>query len=137
MAKEMIKFVETDGGRKEAGYKTTRAYSDDCVIRSISIALDKDYRTVFVEMMELGIEMGGYPAMDPVWAAYLKRNGWTKNGCPRDPYGKLIKLRDWKNAPGRAVVRNSGHLTAIVDGAVLDTWDCRYRPVNSYWTLAD
>jgi hypothetical protein len=133
----MIKFVENDGGRKGAGYKTTSAYDGDCVIRSISIALDKDYRTVFVEMMELGIEMGGYPNMNPVWGAYMELNGWTKNKCPRDSDGKLIKLRNWKNAPGRAVVLNSGHLTAVVDGAVHDTWDCRYRPVNSYWTLAD
>ena len=130
----MMDFVKTDGGRKGAGYKTTKAYGNDCVVRSISIALNEDYRTVFVELMELGLEMGGYPSMKPVWEAYLENKGWTKNKCPRDARGKLIKLRDWKDYPSRAVVLNSGHLTAIVDGAVHDAWDCRYRPVNSYWT---
>ena len=127
-------FVKTDGGRKDAGYKTTKPYENDCVVRSISIALNEDYRTVFVEMMELGLEMGGYPSMKPVWEAYLGNKGWTKNKCPRDAQGKLIKLRSWEDSPSRAVVLNSGHLTAIVDGAVHDTWDCSYRPVNSYWT---
>ena len=34
---------------------------------------------------------------------------------------------------GIAIVRNSGHLTAVEHGYLIDTWDCRYRPVNSYW----
>jgi hypothetical protein len=130
----MMDYVKTDGGRKDAGYKTTKPYQIDCAVRSISIALDEDYRTVFVEMMELGLEMGGYPSMKPVYETYLENKGWTKNKCPRNEQGKLIKIRNWKDAPARTVVLNSGHLTAIVDGAVHDTWDCRYRPVNSYWT---
>ncbi len=129
-----MNFVKTDGGRKAAGYKTTTPYQNDCVVRSISIAINEDYRTVFVELMELGLEMGGYPNFNPVWQRYLTFKGWVKNKCPRDKNNKLIKLRDWKVFPSRAVVLNSRHLTAIVDGAVHDTWDCRYRPVNSYWT---
>ena len=130
-----LSFNQTDGGRKAAGYKTTKAYGADCVVRSITIALDQPYRGTFIEMMELGLEMGGYPNIDPVYEAYLKSKGWVKNKCPRDINGKLIKLRDW-DFGGTAVVLNSGHLTVVKEGAVHDTWDCRYRPVNSYWTRA-
>ncbi len=70
---------------------------------------------------------------DDVTYKYLESKGFVKNKPPR-VNGKLIKLQDWDDAPNVAVVRNSGHITAIVDGIVHDDWDCRYRPVNSYWT---
>ena len=128
-----MNFIETDGGRKESGYKTTKGYAHDCVIRSIAIVMDKPYRTVFIEMMNLGIEMGGYPNMRPVYETYLKNKIFIKNKCPRNINVKLITLKNWQGV-NRAIVLNHGHLTAVVDGAVHDTWDCRYRPVNSFWT---
>ena len=129
-----MKFIKTDGGRKDAGYKCTKAYSDDCVIRSTTIVTGQTYSQTFREMMELGIEMGGYPSMQPVWEAYLESKGFVKNKCPRTASGKLIKLKDW-DFSGTALVLSSGHLTAVKDGQVYDSWDCTYRPVNSYWTL--
>ena len=120
-------FYKTDGGR------ICRTFKDDCVIRSISIAMRKPYAEVFTEMMALGLEMGAYPNHDKVWIKYLESNGSKKNRPPRDEYGKLIKLRDW-DFKGTAVVRNSRHLTAVDGGTVIDSWDCRRRPVNSYWS---
>ena len=119
-------FYKTDGGR------ICRTFKDDCVIRSISVAMRKPYAEVFTEMMALGLEMGAYPNHDKVWIKYLESNGFKKNRPPRDENGKLIKLRDW-NFKGTAVVRNSRHLTAVDGGTVIDSWDCRRRPVNSYW----
>lgn len=125
-----MEYHETDGGR------LCRTFTDDCVVRSITLATGVSYRDTFAALMALGLEVGAYPNHGKVWEAYLKRLGWQKNRPPRDPNGKLIKLRDWADAPAVAVVRNSGHLTCVKGGAVLDTWDCRYRPVNSYWTPA-
>ena len=119
-------FYKTDGGR------ICRTFKDDCVIRSISVAMRRPYLEVFEEMMALGLEMGAYPNHDKVWITYLESNGFTKHRPPRDSNGKLIKLRDW-DFKGTAVVRNSGHLTAVDRGIVIDSWDCRRRPVNSYW----
>tara|TARA_R100001460_G_scaffold64215_1_gene104423 strand:- start:569 stop:967 length:399 start_codon:yes stop_codon:yes gene_type:complete len=127
-----MEYIQTDGGRKAAGYKTTRDYQGDCVVRSISIALDQPYTATFLEMMELGMEMGGYPNIKPVYEEYLRRKGWVKQRCPRDFKNKLIKLEDWIFRD-TAIVLNSGHLTCVKDGAVHDSWDCRYRPVNTYY----
>lgn len=123
-----MEFVETDGGR------ICKSFKDDCVIRSISIALGKSYATVFDELMHLGLHIGAYPNHPKVWEKYLKDNGWVKNKPPRNVDGKYIRLQHWDDAPKRAIIKNSGHLTCVVDGAVHDSWDCRYRPVNSYWT---
>ena len=79
--------------------------------------------------------MGAYPSHDKVWINYVESKGLIKCKPPRDADGKMIRLRDW-SFKGRAVVRNSGHLTAVDGGVVTDDWDCRYRPVNSYWEAA-
>ena len=110
-----------------------KSFKADCVIRSISIATQQSYRDVFAALMQRGLDMGAYPSHDKVWIGYLvKVLGWTQNKPPRRD-GKLIKLESW-DCPQIAVVRNSRHLTAIFDGALHDEWDCRYRPVNTYWT---
>ena len=119
-------FYQTEGAR------ICKTFKDDCVIRSISVALREDYKKVFEDLMKLGLEIGAYPNHDKVWVTYLESKGYVKNKPPRDAKGKLIKLRDW-NYKGRAVVINSGHLTAVDGGTVIDSWACRYSPVNSYW----
>lgn len=121
--------------RQWDGERLNKTFKDDCVVRSISIAMDMSYKTVFLEIMQLAIEMGAYPSYEKVWIKYLEQKGWVKNAPPRNSTGKMIKLAEWTNPPNRAVVRNSGHLTAVVSGCVIDTWDCRYRPVNSFWTF--
>ncbi len=115
-------------------YRINPKFKTDCVVRSISNATGRPYQLVFEELMKLGLEMVCFPNMDIVYHEYLKRLGWNKNKCPRDSKGKLIKLKDWKDRPETAVIKNSGHLTSIVDGVCYDTWDCTYRPVNTYWT---
>ena len=119
-------FYQTEGGR------ICKTFKDDCVIRSISAVLRVDYCEVFDDLMRLGLEIGAYPNHDKVWVTYLESKGYVKNKPPRDANGKMIKLRDG-DFKGRAVVINSGHLTAVDGGTVIDSWDCRYRPVNSYW----
>jgi hypothetical protein len=121
-----MNFCKTDGDR------ICKTFKDDCVIRSISIATRKPYNYTFWELMHLGIEVGAYPNHDKVWVRYLEGLGFIKHKPPRDSQGKLIKLADW-DFEGVAVVKSSGHLTAVDGGTVRDSWDCRYRPVNSYW----
>ena len=122
-----MKFHKTNNGR------ICRTFKDDCVVRSVSLATDQNYRQTFEDLMALGLEVGAYPNHDKVWIRYLEDRGFVKNKPPR-LNGKLIKLENWSDHPQVAVVRNSRHLTAIVDGILHDEWDCRYRPVNSYWT---
>lgn len=122
-------FYETNGGR------ICKTFKDDCVIRSISVVLRVPYREVFNDLMQLGLEMGAYPNHDKVWINYIESKGLVKRKPPRDAAGKMIRLQDW-DYKGRAVVRNSGHLTAVDGGVVTDDWDCRYRPVNTYWEVA-
>lgn len=109
-----------------------KAWKDDCTVRSLSIVLGETYKKVFEDLMHFGLQIGAYPDCDKVWKAYAEDQGLIKRKCPRDQNGKLIKLGDW-DFMGTAVVINSGHLTAVDGGYVVDIWDCRYRPVNTYF----
>ena len=95
-----MNFYEMDGGR------ICRTFKDDCVIRSISIAMKKPYSEIFSEMMALGLEMGAYPSHYKVWVKYLEDRSWVKHKPPRSASGKLIKLKNWENPPAAAVIKN-------------------------------
>ena len=125
----MIKFKERELTR------INKKFKHDCVIRAIATVVEQTYSVTFDELMDLGKELGGYPNCDFVWQPYIESLGLVKHKMPRPPNKPrgTIKLRNW-DFTGRAVVVNSGHLTAVVNGYCIDTWDCTYRPVNSYWS---
>lgn len=106
-------------------------------------ALEAKYQSVFCELMEYARDCCAFPNHDKVWQSYLPYTGcidqpyhgsFVRQRCPRNSEGKLIKLRDW-DFDGIAIVKNSGHLTCVKHGVLYDDFDCRYRPVNSYWEL--
>ena len=122
-----MKFEEWTGNR------LCKSFKDDCVIRSISIVSGLRYELVFWDLMNLGLEIGAYPNHPKVWERYVEQDLlWLRTKPPRDANGKYIKLGDW-DFKGSAIIKSRSHLTAAVTGTVIDTWDCRYRPVNTYW----
>ena len=126
-----MKYQQFDTKEMRPGW-INKTWKNDCTVRSLSLVLDHSYEKVFRDLMQFGLEMGDYTDHDKVWQAYAEDQGLVKNKPPRDSRGKLIKLKDW-DYQGKAAVINSGHLTAVDGGYLIDTWDCRYRPVNSYW----
>jgi len=81
-----MKFHKTDNGRM------CKTFKADCVIRSVSLATDQNYKQTFEELMALGLEVGAYPNHNKVWIRYLEDRGFVKNKPPR-LNGKLIKPR--------------------------------------------
>ena len=133
-------YQQDDGGRSKSRCRVRAKEINDCVVRSISIATGQKYQKTFEDLMKTGLNMGAFPNLRQVYSRYLKSIDWVECRCPRNEAGRLVKLQDWDDAnrtwkapPARAVVLNSGHLTAVVDNTVHDTWDCRYRPVNTFW----
>jgi len=121
-------FVYNDGGRAKANYK---GKSDDCVVRAIAIATGISYQEVYDA---LGVRM---------CSERLKRKrGNPRNGVHKSTYKPYIASLGWKWTPtmgigtgctvhlkglelpsGRLIVSCSGHLVAVIDGVVHDTYD--------------
>lgn len=127
--------------------------TNDCVIRAISTALDKDYNETLIEMAELSCKTG-YMLNDKKGIdKYLSNKGWIKQKQPRKSDNKKYTGQEWckwlsinyKNGELGNIICNIGghHIVAIKptfseDGfncryKVHDTWNSTYKCVGNYW----
>lgn len=134
-------WIYSDGGRAEAGFKDT---TGDCVTRAIAIACELPYREVYdalhiatkedrayMAKLELRYGSNAMRHASPregvnkkIYRSFLEEIGWTwvptmgiGTGC------KVHLLRD-ELPSGRLICRVSKHLVAVIDGVVMDTYDC-------------
>ena len=128
---DMIGFVECDGGRDAAGYKDQL----DCLIRSVAVHLghgDSDgstYLKVRLEAIAVTKELNkkARKRLDSfrdwrVLPKLLSALGFTKVKLPKGP------KPTWSEAHqrhGNCIVTTNGHVAALKDGRLHDTWDGR------------
>ena len=144
-----MRFIESDGGRAVAGFK---GRAGDCVARSIAIASGRPYAEVYARLSQ---ETGSQRAGKRGRKAASARNGisttrkWFKDymhelGFEWTPTmsigsGCKVHLREDELPVGRLVVALSGHLSAVIDGVIHDTYDPSRdgtRCVYGYWRKA-
>lgn len=138
---QLIKVVHTDGGREAAGY-AIGTDAGDCVVRAITIAMDRPYATVYRDLADLSAEMGGKrSARDgirkAVYKRYLAEHGWTWTPTMTIGSGCTVHLRADELPGGRLVVALSRHLCAVIDRTVYDNHDPSRggtRCVYGYWS---
>ena len=137
---EVEKFTFDDGGRKAAGFK---GFTNDCVVRAISIACNLQYREVYNWVKA----HGGNPRNGVhrgIYAPILENYGLKEDKLSP---GIGLSATLWEeNLPSNCIVqtgksrRNAkGHLLAIVDGVVRDTYPSMSNPKNEIrmvWTKA-
>lgn len=96
----------------------------DCVIRGISILMDKSWEYTYIEIVAQGYKMYDMPSSNAVWNAYLKSKGYRKklipNSCP-DCYtvNQFCKYHQ----RGRFLLATGTHVVAVINGDYHDTWD--------------
>lgn len=126
---EQLGYVNTDGGRSEAGFK---GMAGDCVCRAIAISTDTPYREVYDELFRLGKELG---VKSPSPRNHVKRKVWDRyfyylsdwEWIPTMTIGSgcQVHLRRDELPSGRLFVRLSKHVCAVIDGVVYDNHDPR------------
>ena len=113
--------------------------TNDCVVRAISAASDKEWEDVLMELTVCGIKHCMMPDDPELYPKYLKDNGWKKHKQPKKPDGKKYRAYEW--APtfkGTAVAHvGSNHMAMISHGKVWDTWDSTDGVVGVYWTKGE
>jgi hypothetical protein len=125
------KFVYSDGGRSDAGYKGD---ASDCVTRSIAIATGKPYQEVYDEINELSkteritkrkkkkstAREGVYGR---TWKKYIKSLGWEWTPTMFIGSGCKVHLKENELPTGTLIVSVSRHLTTVIDGVIHDVGD--------------
>jgi hypothetical protein len=96
----------------------------DCAVRAVTKALNTDWEDAYAMIVENGYAMGDMPSADSVWGAVLRQNGFYRkaipNTCP-DCYTAADFCRD--NPRGIFVLAFGGHVAAVVDGNLYDSWN--------------
>jgi hypothetical protein len=127
----MIPFQRNDGGRAKAGY-TGKA--QDCVCRAIAITAARPYQEVYDALN--GLAKSGRQtkkrkqsrARTGVWKAvyhdYIVGLGFRWVPTMAIGTGCRVHLKAGELPPGRLITRLSGHLAAVIDGTLHDTYDC-------------
>jgi hypothetical protein len=151
-SRQALRWVRTDGGRRATGYHHVRG---GCVPRAIAIATRKSYREVHDALVAATLHYvkthrnripgwikrsrnrrgfdPAYGSYKEVYAPYLESIGWRF--APTEEC--KVRLRADELPSGRLVVEVHGHLVAVIDGTIHDTWYCAgagRRPVNGYYT---
>lgn len=141
----MIRFEYDDGGAREAGFAVE---AGDCVVRSFAIATGKPYSEVRADLLLItknerrrdgrrSTPRGGVfkATIQKLAAQYGMR--WTPTMSIGS--GTTVHVRaDELPADGRHVLSLSKHVTAYVDGTLLDTFDPSRdgtRAVYGYWSV--
>lgn len=130
----MIKYVEKNVNPKNK--KTT-----DCVVRALTEATGKPYADVYMELVQLSLKTGYFINEKRLEDKFLEQNGFIKHKQPKKldntkyTIGELDKLVSGLSTK-KVIVRCAHHLACISGGALVDTWDCRYKTINNYYTKA-
>jgi len=110
----------------------------DCSVRAVSAALGLSWEEAFDLIAEAARNMADMPSADSVWGAVLRQHGFYRqaipNYCP-DCYTAEDFAND--NPLGVFVLGFGGHVAAVVDGVIFDSWDSSREIPQFYWYLSE
>lgn len=111
-----------------------QARAGDCAVRAIAKALNIDWESAYAKVAVNGFLMGDVISSNAVWGSVLRQNGFTReiipNSCP-DCYTLADFSKD--HPKGTFVVALPGHVAAVVDGNIYDSWDSSELVPLYYW----
>lgn len=109
--------------------------TSDCVIRALSVALNKPWDEVMTDLMQYALKYKLMPNDKDCYAKYLKDLGWIKQRQPRKENNTKYTGKEFvKIFKGTCIAHIGGHhLVCIKDGKVLDTWNSTGGCIGNYW----
>ena len=96
----------------------------DCAIRAVAKALGIIWEDAYLLISHNGFLMADMPSSDSVWGSVLRQYGFYRKAIPNtlpDCYTAADFCAD--NPSGVFVLGFGGHVAAVVDGDIYDSWD--------------
>lgn len=106
----------------------------DCVVRAICIAEDRSWDDVYLDLMAKGFETKDMIESNALWSSYLHGLGYTRHIIP-DTCPDCYTFGDFANdhPTGRYILGTGTHVAAVIDGAIMDSWDSSSKVPIYYW----
>ncbi len=110
----------------------------DCSVRALSYAFDQDWIETYLQLADLGLEMGDMPSSNAVWGKLLYDNGFKKYIIP-DTCPDCYRIIDFciDNPEGLFILATGTHVVAVNDGDYYDTWDSGDEVPIYYWKRSE
>lgn len=113
--------------------------TNDCVIRALSLGLNKSWEDVYKDLTNLGIKKGLMPNDRNNWKQYLKDFGYKMEKMPKKLNGKRYTVEEFINELAynkqTYIIKIANHLTVVKDKKLYDTWNCKNKCVGNYWII--
>lgn len=106
----------------------------DCVIRAMCAVLDLSWDAAFDLIADRAKQMGQTMDDNAVYGSILRQRGFYRaiipNTCP-----DCFTARDFciMNPYGRFVLGFTGHVAAVIDGQIWDSWDSSELLPTYFW----
>lgn len=108
----------------------------DCVIRAITIALNRRWIDVYDDLCALGRKEFNIPVADAVWGKYLYQMGFEPFLLPDNcPTCVTIDLFTKMYPRGVYIIGTGSHAVAIIDGDYYDSWDSGSEIPSFFWRI--
>ena len=112
----------------------------DCVIRACAKASGKSWDDTYNALYEIGFKKKRLLNDDCCFNKFLEDEGFTYMKAMRNEFGEQLtvgQLADYyseKYPDGfRLVIHTRRHLTCVVDGNVIDSWNTSYEKAGYYY----
>jgi hypothetical protein len=107
----------------------------DCVIRAISICMNRGWYEVFDRLCKVARKDCDMPSNDGVWGHLLYICGMEPFLLPKCP--TCITLREFcaMYPRGHYIVGTGNHAVAVIDGDYYDSWDSGNEILSFFWRV--
>ncbi len=111
----------------------------DCFVRAICLALNKDWIEVYRELASIGIKSYRMICDKKVTEEYLRNRGILKQRIPRKENNKRytveVFIDKFTENNKTYLIGLTRHLTVVINGVLVDTWNCKDKCVINYFEL--
>lgn len=114
----------------------------DCVVRAICTAMKRPYEEVYEELYQFSVKYGYMLNDKKCYEKYLAAQGWRKMPQPRKADGTKYTGKEWCEKKQRNIFTRAiraiahiggGHIVAVVEGKVWDTWNSTGGCIGNFW----
>ena len=106
----------------------------DCTVRALSIVLNTDWDTAYIELVVYGFMIKDMPSSNRTWSTMLYDHGFRRyiipDTCP-DCYTVRQFCLDYPT--GTYLLATGTHVVAVIDGNYYDDWDSGNEVPIYFW----
>ena len=111
----------------------------DCVIRALSLGLNKDYWQVVDDLMQVYKKTGYIINEKQCFKKYLEKLGYEMQKMPRREnktrYTLYAFIEELAKPDETYLVLVAHHITCVKGKTLYDLWDCSCKYVGNYWII--